>query len=72
MAQMVPSRPPSPFDNYGEKFVFKLFENSTETDDWIILHSLLLQKHINQRYGEIDFVENEILIKCITKSMLFA
>ena len=42
--------------NEGEREVFEIFANSEDTEDWIVLHSLILPKHIKQDFGEIDFV----------------
>ena len=40
----------------GEKRVFNLIKQSPETDDWIVLHSLMLPRHLTKPMGEIDFV----------------
>lgn len=40
----------------GEKEVFELFKNAPETDDWVVLHSLGISRHVKRLYGEIDFV----------------
>ena len=56
MARMIPPRYDSQTINYGEKFLFQRFKKARDIDDWFVLHSLLVQQHINQRYGEIDIV----------------
>ena len=56
MARMIPPRYDSQTINYGEKFLFQRFKKAKNIDDWFVLHSLLVQQHINQRYGEIDIV----------------
>jgi superfamily I DNA/RNA helicase len=40
----------------GEKEVFELFRNAPGTDDWVVLHSLGISRHVKRMYGEIDFV----------------
>jgi len=40
----------------GEKIIFDIFNESKDTENWIILHSLNLPIHITQGYGEIDFL----------------
>ena len=42
--------------NHGERKVFDAFNNSENTDGWFVLHSLLMQKHLTRKYGEIDFL----------------
>ena len=56
MATMIPPRYAPLKENFGEELVFKLLNDSTGTTDWIVLHSLLQQKHIKRKYGEIDFL----------------
>jgi hypothetical protein len=54
MARLVPSvyddsSPP------GEKRIFELIREAPGTEEWIVLHSLLLAKHVSKPMGEIDF-----------------
>ena len=49
--QIIPDRAPP-----GEKLLFRRLKNSPGSADWIILHSLLLPKHLKQSMGEVDFV----------------
>ncbi len=55
MAYLSPSIITSGTPN-SEQNVFKLFQNSKNTDDWIVLHSLNLPKRSNSWMREIDFV----------------
>jgi len=55
MAKMIPSwimsdSPP------GEKSVFAALRDDPTTEDWIVLHSFTLSKHVKQEKGEIDFL----------------
>ncbi len=56
MARMLPPRYDTENINYGEKIIFDGFKKSKNTDSWIILHSVLQQKHIKNKFGEIDFI----------------
>lgn len=40
----------------GEKRIFELIANAPGTEDWIVLHSLMLARHRRLPMGEIDFV----------------
>ncbi|MDR3259188.1 MAG: NERD domain-containing protein [Fusobacteriaceae bacterium] len=40
----------------AERKIFEWFKNSTDTTDWIILHSLGIANHSTLIYGEIDFL----------------
>lgn len=40
----------------AEKIIFDLFRQCEGTEDWIVLHSLGVSKHINLLYGEVDFL----------------
>ncbi len=42
--------------SHGEKIVFHMLEGEEKTDDWVVLHSLNIPKHIKRYYGEIDFL----------------
>ena len=55
MATMIPNwimgdSPP------GEKAVFAALRDDPTTEDWIVLHSYTLSKHVKQEKGEIDFL----------------
>ncbi len=54
MARMIPDycKTESP----GEEKLFKLLKNSTSTNDWTILHSLHIARHVSKAKGEADFV----------------
>ena len=54
MAKMIPNWIDS--DSSGEKRVFRLLKNDPDTEDWTVLHSLMLSKRGKKPYGEIDFV----------------
>jgi len=55
--QLIPDHcDPTIIKNNGEIEIFNIFKNSEGTDDWVVLHSLTLPKHIKQEFGEIDFV----------------
>jgi len=56
MAKLFPPRYQPSNPNRGEKNIFDKFEKSKDTNDWYVLNSLLQQKHIEKKYGEIDFV----------------
>ena len=40
----------------GEKSVFAALRDDPTTEDWIVLHSFTLSKHVKQEKGEIDFL----------------
>jgi len=56
MAKMLPNRYNPLNTNYGEELVYKLLKDSENTNKWTVLHSLLQQKHIKRKFGEIDFL----------------
>ena len=56
MAKLLPPRYRPLKPNKGEKTIFKMFEDSNGTDDWFVLNSLLQQRHVGKKYGEIDFL----------------
>ncbi|MBU0488175.1 MAG: NERD domain-containing protein [Bacteroidetes bacterium] len=49
---------PHNITNRGESMVDRLFDQVIhyDNDEWYIIHSLLLDKHISQKEGECDFV----------------
>ncbi|NKR43379.1 ATP-binding domain-containing protein [Rhodococcus hoagii] len=40
----------------GEKSVYQALASSTETDDWLVLHSVGISDHVKNPEGEADFV----------------
>jgi hypothetical protein len=56
MAKMFPDKIPENINSSGEKLVYDLLKSEPNTDDWIVLHSLLIGNHIKNRWGEIDFI----------------
>jgi hypothetical protein len=40
----------------GEQSVYRALANSSDTDDWIVLHSLNIAEHVRNPEGEADFV----------------
>ncbi|WP_228508777.1 nuclease-related domain-containing DEAD/DEAH box helicase [Herbiconiux sp. VKM Ac-1786] len=40
----------------GERSIFEALSSSTETDGWVVLHSLAIASHVRQVEGEADFV----------------
>lgn len=40
----------------GEQSVYRTLASSTDTDDWIVLHSLNIAEHVRNPEGEADFV----------------
>lgn len=56
MAKMLPPYISDEVKSTGERRVFDLFKNNPGTEDWVVLHSLGLSKHIKRLYGEIDFL----------------
>ncbi|MTI94707.1 MAG: DUF2075 domain-containing protein [Firmicutes bacterium] len=55
MAIMIPSVISPEVKSSAERRVFKWFQNSPQTDNWIVLHSLGISTHNKVIYGEIDF-----------------
>ena len=56
MARMLPPYISDEVKSTGERRVFDLFKNTPDTEDWVVLHSLSLSKHVKRLYGEIDFL----------------
>ncbi len=56
MARMIPSYLSKEVKSSGEKEIFELFNNSNNTEGWIVLHSLNLPQMIDSPHKEIDFV----------------
>lgn len=55
MARMMPAFCPDDAPP-GEKAVYTALRTSSETSDWIVLHSLGIANHVRQVEGEADFV----------------
>lgn len=56
MARMIPSVISPDTKSTAEKRIFKWFSEAEGTDNWIVLHSLGLAKHVTLIHGEIDFL----------------
>jgi DNA polymerase III delta prime subunit len=56
MATLYPAEIYSGCSSPGEREVFQRFRESTNTADWIVLHSLDIANHVKQVSGEADFV----------------
>lgn len=56
MARMIPEHPSEDTKSGAERKLFSLFRDMPDTDEWIVLHSLSIAKHITQSQGEADFV----------------
>lgn len=55
MARLIP--PFFPEDSApGEQSVYRALANSSDTDDWMVLHSLNIAEHVRNPEGEADFV----------------
>jgi len=53
---MLPENISDEIRSSGEKIIFDLFKCEPQTDDWVVMHSMLLGKHTKNRWGEIDFI----------------
>lgn len=56
MARMLPPYISPQVKSTGEILIFELFKNAPGTEDWVVLHSLGLSRHVKRLYGEIDFI----------------
>lgn len=56
MAKMIPERPGEETSSAAELKLFHRLKAMSETDDWVVLHSLAIAKHTTQTQGEADFV----------------
>lgn len=56
MARMLPAFFDPETASPGEKLLFERLAAAPETEDWVVLHSLTLPRHIRQVEGEVDFV----------------
>lgn len=55
MTRMIPLRPRKGANN-SEMRIFDAFAGATKGDDWIVLHSLEIRRHVTQFQGEADFI----------------
>lgn len=55
MAVMIPSVLSPDIKSTAERRIFRWFEESSETEDWIVLHSLGINNHKRVIHGEVDF-----------------
>lgn len=53
---MIPSHISPDIKSSAEYKIFNAFKNTTNTEGWVVLHSLGLSTHQTQKYGEIDFL----------------
>jgi hypothetical protein len=56
MTYMIPQLISEDINSSGERIIFKELKDAPGTDNWKCLHSLGIAKHIENVYGEIDFV----------------
>ena len=56
MSTMIPATIHPDVKSSAEKKIFKLLRDADNTDDWVVLHSLGLARHLEKRRGEIDFL----------------
>jgi len=56
MARMIPPRIADDIRSSGERLTFDKLKQADNSKDWVVLHSLSLEKHTRQLYGEIDFL----------------
>ena len=56
MAKMIPDIIASDTKSAAEKMLFSALQNLENTEDWTVIHSLRLAKHVSQTQGESDFV----------------
>ena len=55
MAKMIPERPSEETSSAAERKLFQRFKAMPDTEDWVVLHSLAIAKHMTQSQGEADF-----------------
>ncbi|MFP1602969.1 NERD domain-containing protein [Microbacterium sp. 2216-1] len=55
MTRMIPARPRGGA-NVSEKRIFDAFAGAHDADDWIVLHSLEIRRHLTRMQGEADFI----------------
>lgn len=56
MARMIPAQISPDTKSSAERKAFRLFQNMPNTEDWCVIHSVALARHMTQSQGEADFV----------------
>ena len=56
MSRMIPSYLSPDVISRGEKEIFEILSSSPGTEDWIVMHSLNIPRHLTRPHHEIDFV----------------
>lgn len=56
MAQMIPKQISSDTKSAAERSFFNFIRDAEGTEDWIVLHSVNIGRHISQTQGEADFI----------------
>lgn len=56
MARMIPVTPEAGTKSTAEIRLFKRLQQMPGTEDWTVIHSLRLSRHVSQSEGEADFV----------------
>jgi len=56
MARMMPSVLPDDLPSPAEPIVFEALRDAPGTEDWTVLHSLDIARHVSRPFGEADFV----------------
>ena len=54
MATMIPDYPPQGSPN--EHKIYNILKDCPGTEDWIVLHNIVISEHVNQSEGEADFI----------------
>ena len=55
MAKMIPSVISPEIKSNAEKRIFEWFRDDSETEGWVVIHSLGISNHMTVLYGELDF-----------------
>ncbi|MEJ1089045.1 nuclease-related domain-containing protein [Microbacterium sp. Mu-80] len=55
MTRMIPPRP-RPGANFSERRIFDALAGAHDADDWIVIHSLEIRRHVTHFQGEADFI----------------
>lgn len=56
MARMMPAVLPDDLPSPAEPLVFEALRDAPGTEDWTVLHSLDIARHVSRPFGEADFV----------------
>ena len=56
MIQLIPDYISNDVKSDAEKKLFQEFKEGSTSDKFIVLHSLAMAEHVNNIFGEIDFV----------------